>query len=214
MTDSTFTGLDNASNPVAFKSDLVAGAHTPYRKEDLVQRSALITALGLLGSEAKLEAVRALLAGALTVSGPLTADELTAAALMTNAKGEELRALLAGNLSAIAPPPTSATVVIASGQSLSAAHQVDGKLAGIIMPAAWDAAAVTFLGSVDGSSFSPIYDAGVERSIASADAAVNRMILLPLSDWLGVKHLQLRSGTVALPVNQTAARTITLLKVA
>lgn len=83
MTDSTFEGLDKVGSPVAFKSDLVAGAHTPYRKEDTTQRAALITALGLLASETKLETVRALLAGTLAVSGPLTDAQLNARGLAT-----------------------------------------------------------------------------------------------------------------------------------
>jgi len=57
MTDSTFTGLDNVGEPVAFKSDLVGGLHTPYRKEDATQRTALLAALEALGTQTTLAAV-------------------------------------------------------------------------------------------------------------------------------------------------------------
>lgn len=64
------------------------------------KQDAVLTALALLGTDAKLELIRALLAGTLAVSGPLTNAQLTALSLMTNAKGEEVRALLAGTLTA------------------------------------------------------------------------------------------------------------------
>jgi hypothetical protein len=137
------------------------------------------------------------------------------AAPASEAKLEAVRALLAGNLSAIAPAPTSDTVTIAINQSLSGAVQVDGKLVGIILPTGWTAAAVTFLGATTlGGTYAPIYDAGVERTIASADAVAGRMILLPLSDWLGVKFLKIRSGTAATAVAQVAQCEITILMVA
>lgn len=168
MSDSTFTGLDDGGDPVAFKSDLVGGVHTPYRKEDADQRAALLAAL----------------------------------------------APLAAALSAIAPPPTSGDVTIAAGQSLSGALQIDGKAAGIIIPAGWETAAITFMGSADGNNYFPIYDAGVERSIASAAVVAGRMISLNLSEWLHVKYVKIRSGSAVTPVAQTSARVLTLLKVA
>lgn len=112
---------------------------------------------------------------------------------------------------AVAPPPTSGTVTITSGTSLSGALQVDGKLAGIIMPASWTTAALTFLGSPDGVTYAPIYDAGIERSVS---VLAGQMVLLSLSDWLAVKFVKVRSGTAAAAVNQAADRALTLLKVA
>lgn len=165
-------------------------------------------------SQTTLEAVRMLLAAGIGVTGPLTNAQLVTAALMTNAKGEELRALLAGNLLAVAPAPTSGTVTISAAASQSGALQVDGKFVGLIMPAAWSAAAITFLGSPDNVTYSPIYDDLGERTIISADAAINRMILFELADWLGVKFVKVRSGTAAAPVVQAADRVLTLLKVA
>ncbi len=120
----------------------------------------------------------------------------------------------ASNVSAVAPAPTSTTATISSGQAVSSAVQVNGKMVGIILPTGWTTAAVTFLGSPDDTTYSPIYDAGIERTIASADAVAGRLILLPLPDWLGVKFVKIRSGTNAAAVNQAAARTITIMTVA
>jgi hypothetical protein len=48
---------------------------------------------------------------------------------------------------------------IAINASLSGAVNIGEKVAvGILMPAAWDAANLTFQGSVDGAAFSNIYD--------------------------------------------------------
>lgn len=233
----------------------------------------------LPATEIKLEAVRALLAGTLAVSGPLTLSQLTSAALATAAKQDTgnttlasilaklsadpatqttLAAILAkltsdpstgakqdtgnttlssilaklsadpatqttlaailtklnANLNAIAPAPTSTTISISSGQSLSASYQTDGKFVGFIVPAAWTTAAITFAGSVDGTNFYPIFDAGLERTIASADVVTGRMIILNLSDWLGVKFVRIRSGTSGTPVNQTAQRNFIVISVA
>lgn len=207
-------GPDNASGPavpmqaIALNPDTPVSADNPFPTTDADVLAAVqaVTAklLAAPATEDKQDAANLALAGIYAAFAPL----------MTEAKGEAIRLLLAGSLKAIAPPPTSSTVAIATGQSVSAAAQIDGKLAGIILPTGWTTAAVTFLGSADGGTFFPIYDAGVERAIASADAVAGRLIALNLSDWLGVKFVQIRSGTAAAAVNQTSARTIALLEVA
>lgn len=105
------------------------------------------------------------------------------------------------------------TVTIASGQSLSAELDLEGfKLVCILMPAAWDAAAITFqISDVAGGTFLDAFDdAGVEIS-ATVDAAraVGFDDILP--ELSSVRFMKLRSGTSATPVNQTASRTFKIL---
>lgn len=108
---------------------------------------------------------------------------------------------------------TTKTVTIANGASLSdAADLGTGRLVGIIMPAAWSAAALTFQANADnGATFYDVYDDATERTISQSGAAAARFLALPLSDWLGMRGVKVRSGTGASPVNQGAARTIILV---
>lgn len=130
----------------------------------------------------------------------------------TFSKVVEARAA-AGELTVTAPQLTTKTVTIANGQSLSdAADLGTGRLVGIIMPAEWTTAALTFQANADaGATVYDVYDDATERTITSAGATASRFLALPLSDWLGMRGLKVRSGTGASPVNQGAARTIILV---
>lgn len=101
-------------------------------------------------------------------------------------------------------------VVIAGGASLSAAVDIDGSsLVGIVMPAAWTAANLTFQGSSDDSVFNNLYDdAGTEVTVTAAAA---RYIAVQPSEFVGFDTLKIRSGTSGTAVTQAAARTITLI---
>ena len=112
---------------------------------------------------------------------------------------------------ASAAPPKSVVVIIAANQSLSDRAFVEAKICGIIMPAGWDAAAITFQAGQDNQTEYNLYDGSVERVIPSTDAIAGRMLSLDLNDWLCVNYIRLRSGTSASGVNQTAQRKITLL---
>ncbi len=103
-----------------------------------------------------------------------------------------------------------APVIIANGQSLSGVVQIAGKLlVGIIMPAAWDAANLTFQVSRDDVTYNNKYDdAGVEKTITAAAA---RHIDVVPAEFSGSEWLKIRSGTSGTPVPQTAARTIYLV---
>jgi hypothetical protein len=105
-------------------------------------------------------------------------------------------------------PRNTPTVTIATGASLSsAAFLGDGRLEGVQMPASWTAANLTFQGSLDGSTFQDIYDdAGNEVVVAAAAAR-----LLSINDFKGALWIKVRSGTSGAPVNQAAARVLTLL---
>jgi hypothetical protein len=103
-----------------------------------------------------------------------------------------------------------AAAVIANGASLSGAVALGaGAPVAIATPAAWTAANLTFQGSVDGTTFLNLYDdAGTEVTVT---AAVDRYIALSASLFAGCRFLKIRSGTAGTPVNQGAARTLTVV---
>ena len=101
------------------------------------------------------------------------------------------------------------TATIANGASLSGAIKFGNRrLARIDMPAAWTAADLTFQGSVDGTTFSDLYDADGNEYTIQADAS--RCIIVALNDFIGLPYIKIRSGTSAAAVNQSGTRTITL----
>jgi hypothetical protein len=107
------------------------------------------------------------------------------------------------------------TATIAAGASLSNEISIgsDEYLAGLLMPAAWTAAGVTFtVAEKAGGTHQPLEDdAGNEIAIvvtASKFVAITNAV-----DVVAVKaasYLKVRSGTSGTPVNQVAARTIHL----
>lgn len=120
------------------------------------------------------------------------------------------------------PVPVTATAgnalatvsaTIANGESLSGVVDTgEGRvLCAIDMPADWTAANLTFQASTasDGT-YDNLYDQyGMEKTVV---AAAGRYISLDdPAFWLGVRHLKVRSGTAAAPVNQSAARVINLI---
>lgn len=101
---------------------------------------------------------------------------------------------------------------IDNGAALSAAIALNGNhVDGIVLPAAWTAAALTFQVSLDGSTFYDLYDtAGSEISFT---VTAGKALYLPAStfhlrswDWI-----KLRSGTTGTPVNQGGNRAFTLM---
>lgn len=105
------------------------------------------------------------------------------------------------------------TAVIANNAALSAAVDLVGfRLAGIIIPASWTTANITFVTSPDGTNWFDRYDhQGAEYVVTVGGAS--RSIIVPMVDFLGVRHLKIRSGTTGTPVNQGGERTLTLLAV-
>lgn len=100
---------------------------------------------------------------------------------------------------------------IASGASLSDAIDIGtGELVGIVMPAAWTAADITFAATIDGTNFLAVNDAaGSEVSVVSP--AADKFIILSYAGVKGLNKVKIRSGTVGSPVVQGGSRTITLL---
>jgi len=103
----------------------------------------------------------------------------------------------------------SATILI--NTALSDAIDCGGMTpTAIIMPAIWTAANLTFQNSVDdGTTYNDVYDIDGTEFTLTADAS--RFILLDVSKWFTIRHLKIRSGTSATPVNQVAERVIQVL---
>lgn len=105
----------------------------------------------------------------------------------------------------------SQEAAIANGASLSGAVVLPPAeyLAGIVMPAAWTAANLTFQVSEDGVTYNDLYDQdGTEINVTAA--ASRHIILNPETFW-GIHYLKVRSGTTGTAVNQGAARTVVLV---
>lgn len=106
------------------------------------------------------------------------------------------------------------TATILSGASLSDSIEVDGSaIVGVVMPAAWTAANLTFQASHDDTTFNNVYDEfGTEKTVS---ASTSRYIPLNPADFAGADSIKVRSGTSGTAVNQGADRSIifVLLKV-
>lgn len=133
-------------------------------------------------------------------------DENVSAAVLVASNGERLG------------DPVSRTVTIAATAAttpeLSVSEIVDVRdiiLDRLVMPAAWDAASITFSTSEDGVALQSLHDGGTEVSLP---VAPDRSVVLPRDLFRTVRYIRLRSGTPATPVAQLAARAITLVGMA
>lgn len=86
MTDTTIGLTDSAGNNRAMKAyDPGDGSGLEfYHREDATQRTALITALGLLANHTDITSLISAIQGTLNVTGPLTAAQLGSASLATH----------------------------------------------------------------------------------------------------------------------------------
>lgn len=104
------------------------------------------------------------------------------------------------------------TCTILSGASLSSVVAMNGGISvAIQIPAAWTAAAISFAGSMDGSTYIPVYDdQGAELTIASANVVASRIIVdnLVLGKLRTLHSFKIRSGLVGAAVNQGADRVL------
>ena len=102
------------------------------------------------------------------------------------------------------------TATIANGASLSDAVDLTGlSVIGIVMPATWTTATLSFQGSHDGSTYQELKDEFDTLLSYNPLVACNRSVdpthLLP---W---RYIKVRSGTAASAVNQGGARIITFI---
>lgn len=106
------------------------------------------------------------------------------------------------------------TVSIPNGGALSTGVGLGEKtLIGIIVSAAWTAAGLTFQASEDGgASWLDLTDStGTAISIAAAGIIAGGRVSLDPTPFIGVDTIRVRSGTAAAPVNQGAARVLSLI---
>lgn len=109
---------------------------------------------------------------------------------------------------------TTKTVTIAAGATgLSEEVDLEGyALMAIQMPDAWEAAVLTFLGATaTGGTFQSVYDD--QGNEVTVQAAASRCIGVDVAAGAlaAIRFLKIRSGTAAVPVDQTVSRTITLV---
>lgn len=106
-------------------------------------------------------------------------------------------------------PDTTPVAVIPNGTALSQAVYIGhGNLVGVQMPAAWTTANLTFQASLDGTTFQNLFDDGGTEYTITALVSQNITIRVPVQ---GALWVIVRSGTSGSPVNQGAARSVTLL---
>lgn len=106
------------------------------------------------------------------------------------------------------------TLTIAASESLSGASQNLGefRILGILMPASWTAADLTFQGSADGTTYGDLYDdVGNEVGV---DAAASRLISLTGAKFDALQacsFVKVRSGPTGAGVAQGGDRSLVLL---
>lgn len=102
-------------------------------------------------------------------------------------------------------------VTISSGAAITSAIDLVGRtLVGIIMPAAWTAASLTFeMSDTAAGTYVDVYD--ISEAELEITVAASRYLALDPVNFFGVNYLKVRSGTSATPVNQAADRTLTLM---
>lgn len=103
-------------------------------------------------------------------------------------------------------------VTILSGASVSEGVSTSGSaMVGLLMPAAWTAAAVQLQASMDGITYYNVYNnaGGLEQSLVAA----SEWIAFPTADAIFAPFLRLLSATAAsvTPVSQGADRSISML---
>ena len=104
-----------------------------------------------------------------------------------------------------------ATATIASGASLSGAVGTDVlDLVAVITPAAWTAADITFQALYGGTTYVDCYISTADTEV-TVQAGASRFITIPAGTLSGANSIKVRSGTAGLPVNQAAARDVTLI---
>ncbi len=105
---------------------------------------------------------------------------------------------------------TAATATIANGASLSDAVAVtDGQIVrGIVIPAAWTAAQLSFdVSHDDGVTYTSLRDPAGNEHVN----AVTVSTFIPFPTVVGVTHIKIRSGILGTVVAQGAQRLLTVL---
>lgn len=117
-------------------------------------------------------------------------------------------AFAAGDLAVVQAP-----VTISAGASLSASVDLGpNRPFGIIVPAGWTAASITFQASADGINFFNVFDdTGAELTLVAA--ASEYLVFSSPAKILGLRWIKLRSGTSGTPVNQVSSAALIVVGV-
>jgi len=101
-------------------------------------------------------------------------------------------------------------VTIPNGTALSEEVSLAGRtLVGIVMPAVWTAAVMTFQGGVVLGTLANVKDkAGAELTLT---VVADTFVVMPVLELLSIRFLKVRSGTATMPVNQGGERVIELV---
>ena len=106
------------------------------------------------------------------------------------------------------------SATIAASGSLSGEVVLAGyRVVGLVMPAAWTAASITFeAATASGGTFNDVHDQG-GTELTFTVAASQHIVLDAdaLENFAGIDVLKVRSGTSGTPVNQAAERVVTLV---
>lgn len=105
------------------------------------------------------------------------------------------------------------TVTIAAGASLSSPASMGSKvLCGIIFPAVWTSASLTYQVSVDGGvTWVEYYDDSTTEQQTLTTTPLGLYLALDASMFAGVTMIKIRSGTSGSPVNQVASASLMLV---
>lgn len=106
--------------------------------------------------------------------------------------------------------PTYLPVTIPVGGALSPEINLGAQtLHGIVIPATWTAAELTFQVSIDGGATWHEMNDATATAVSCAVTAGDYAALDP-DLWRSINCLKIRSGTLAVPVDQAVAATLTL----
>lgn len=102
------------------------------------------------------------------------------------------------------------TLAIAAAGTVSASMELrGGSLTRVIVPSGWTTAVITLQGSQNGADFFNLFNEfGGELSLS---AVAGGSLLVPLEYTLGLNHVRLRSGTLAVAVPQASPVSITAI---
>ena len=108
----------------------------------------------------------------------------------------------------------TATATITSGTALSAQVDIGPKsLVGIVVPSTWTTAGISFQASVDGGqTWGELEDqTATAIGVSSITGGTQVFVAFDPTKLRGVWSLKVRSGTAAVPVNQTGTVALTLV---
>ena len=128
---------------------------------------------------------------------------------------DDINELKSLNLQILSAPPAVSSVVIQSGQSLSAAIDLaEQRLHRINVPGNWTTAGMTFQVSHDDVTYYDLYNESGEYALAAGAAVAGKSVVVDAQVFFGARYLKIRSGTAGAPVAQTGGnKTITLVTV-